>query len=438
MQEKQKNNNTALVWFRNDLRVQDNVVLNQSINENKTIVACYFFDPRHYENSHFGFKKTDKFRTQFLIETIQDLKANLKPLNIELFVFNEKPEIEIPRLIKEYNINNIYLQKEWTSEEQDVSQKVKSSVSTNTRFIELYNQFLYNPEDINMSFSEIPNVFTNFRKKVEKYSTIRPLEINDLVDKVDNISNNTKIPTLKDLGIEDFETHPNSAFPFKGGENSALARLTNYFFETKKLGVYKKTRNGLLGKNYSSKFSAWLANGSISARTIYWNINAFEKENYKNESTYWLIFELIWRDYFKYISLKHQNNIFKIDGILKKEYDWKSDEKQIQKWINGETKSAFVNANMIELKKTGWMSNRGRQNVASFFAKDMLLDWRIGAAYFESILIDYDVHSNYGNWMYVAGVGNDPRNRKFNVDLQAERYDPNGKFQKLWLQETLF
>jgi deoxyribodipyrimidine photo-lyase len=138
------------------------------------------------------------------------------------------------------------------------------------------------------------------------------------------------------------------------------------------------------------------------------------------------------------VSLKHQNDIFKIGGILNKDYEWKSTERQVQKWIDGETRSAFVNANMIELKKTGWMSNRGRQNVASFFAKELFLDWRIGAAYFETMLIDYDVHSNYGNWMYVAGVGNDPRDRKFNVDLQAERYDSNGKFQQLWLQETLF
>ena len=97
-----------------------------------------------------------------------------------------------------------------------------------------------------------------------------------------------------------------------------------------------------------------------------------------------------------------------------------------------------MNANMIELAQTGWMSNRGRQNVASYFSKDMGLDWRIGAAYFESMLIDYDVHSNYGNWMYVAGVGNDPRDRKFNVALQAERYDPNGRFQRTWLQTSLF
>jgi deoxyribodipyrimidine photo-lyase len=91
---------------------------------------------------------------------------------------------------------------------------------------------------------------------------------------------------------------------------------------------------------------------------------------------------------------------------------------------------------MIELKKTGWMSNRGRQNVASYFAKNLLLDWRIGAAYFESQLIDYDVHSNYGNWMYLSGVGNDPRDRKFNIKTQAENYDGDFIFQNLWLSNA--
>ena len=147
---------------------------------------------------------------------------------------------------------------------------------------------------------------------------------------------------------------------------------------------------------------------------------------------------MIWRDYFKYISLKHGNDIFKIDGILKKANDWNLSASAIKQWQLGKTAEPFVNANMIELNKTGWMSNRGRQNAASYFAKNLKLDWRIGAAYFESLLIDYDVHSNYGNWMYVAGVGNDPRDRVFNVKLQAERYDYNNKFQNLWLQETLF
>ena len=232
--------------------------------------------------------------------------------------------------------------------------------------------------------------------------------------------------------------HPNSAFPFKGGETEALQRLEDYFFNTKKLGVYKKTRNGLIGKDFSSKFSPWLGNGSLSTKHIYYQVKQFEKAHFKNDSTYWLIFELIWRDYFKYVSLKYGNEIFKIGGILNKNYDWSKNQQKINDWINGKTPEPFVNANMIELKKTGWMSNRGRQNVASYFAKSMELDWRIGAAYFESLLLDYDVHSNYGNWMYVAGVGNDPRDRKFNVKLQADRYDSNGKYQRLWLQDTLF
>jgi deoxyribodipyrimidine photo-lyase len=147
---------------------------------------------------------------------------------------------------------------------------------------------------------------------------------------------------------------------------------------------------------------------------------------------------LIWRDFFKYTALKYGNSIFKLGGILEKTYAWSTNQKFVQQWVNGETADDFVNANMIELKKTGWMSNRGRQNVASFFAKSQKLDWRIGAAYFESMLIDYDVHSNYGNWMYVSGVGNDPRDRVFNVDLQAERYDANKKYRNQWLQTKLF
>ena len=108
---------------------------------------------------------------------------------------------------------------------------------------------------------------------------------------------------------------------------------------------------------------------------------------------------------------------------------------KFEKWANGETGIPFVDANMRELNQTGFMSNRGRQNVASFFVTELKLDWRMGAEYFESKLIDYDVASNYGNWMYVAGVGNDPRDRYFNIILQAKRYDSEGAYVKLWLPE---
>ncbi|MFK8058487.1 MAG: DASH family cryptochrome [Polaribacter sp.] len=436
MQEKQEK--TGLIWFRNNLRVNDNITLKKGLQNHKKVIAVYFFDPKNFKIDEFGFQKTAKFRTKFLIETITDLQKNLSDLNITLLTYFNAPEDKIHTICDDFLVDTIFTQKEWTSEETETNNFIKNTISKNINFVEDYDQFLYHPDTVTKDFSKIPNVFTQFRKKLEKTVKIQEIYTVSKLSEDNLIENNTEIPTLKDLGFDDFEENKKSAYPFSGGENAALERLDNYFFETKKVAFYKKTRNGLVGKDYSTKFSAWLANGSISAKTIYWKIKEYEAEFGANQSTYWVIFELIWRDYFKYISLKYDSKIFKISGILDKNYHWNSDAEIIQKWINGETKDDFVNANMIELKETGWMSNRGRQNVASYFAKELLQDWRIGAAYFESLLIDYDVHSNYGNWMYVAGVGNDPRDRKFNTKLQAERYDANHKYRKLWLEKTLF
>ena len=436
MQKKQEN--TSLVWFRNNLRVHDNLSLKRATGNHVKVIAVYFFDPKNFKIDTFGFQKTAKYRAKFLIETINDLKKNLSDLNITLLTYFESPEDCIHKICDTFLVNNIYTQQEWTKEEVETTNLIKSTCSEKVSFIEDYDQFLYNPKNVSKDFSNIPNVFTAFRKKLEKTIKVEDEVVISKHSKENLIKNETAIPTLEELGFKEFTTNLKTAFPFSGGENAALERIENYFFETKKVAVYKKTRNGLIGSDYSTKFSPWLANGSLSARTIYWKVRAFEAEFGANQSTYWVIFELIWRDYFKYISLKYSSKIFKIGGILDKNYHWNSDEKLIHQWIQGETKDDFVNANMIELKETGFMSNRGRQNVASYFTKELLLDWRIGAAYFESMLLDYDVHSNYGNWMYVAGVGNDPRDRKFNTQLQAERYDQNHKYRKLWLEKTLF
>ena len=437
MSKKQKN---ALVWFHNNLRITDNKALSDAVIENDRVLGLFCFDPRWFLPSNYGFKKMEKFRARFLIESVKQLKEALADKNITLIIAFEIAEKMIPEIINEHQISTVYFQKEWTDEESMIVDKVITSSLKHVTFKSYYDQFLFHPDDLPFEPAEVPNVFTVFRKRIEKNVAVRKLP--EAIPRMPetNIQKTAtgKIPELSDLGFSDFETDRRSAFPFLGGEKEALVRLKNYFFNTKKLGFYKKTRNGLLGVDYSSKFSPWLANGCLSPRMIYWNVKRFESEHYKNESTYWLIFELIWRDYFKYISLKYGNQIFMKTGILRKTRVWKNEIENIRKWIDGDTISPFVNANMIELRETGWMSNRGRQNVASFFTKDLQLDWRIGAAYFEAMLLDYDVHSNYGNWMYVSGVGNDPRDRKFNVALQAKQYDPKGKYQQSWLQKTLF
>jgi deoxyribodipyrimidine photo-lyase len=227
-----------------------------------------------------------------------------------------------------------------------------------------------------------------------------------------------------------------AVLPFTGGENEASKRLQHYFWETENISTYKETRNGLLGADYSSKFSPWLANGSLSPRTIYWELKQFEREITSNQSTYWLFFELLWRDFFRYVSLKFGRRLFLKNGLKDEERRFYFNKNKFEHWRTGNTGKPFVDANMRELLHSGYMSNRGRQNVASYLVHDMGLDWRAGAAWFESQLIDYDPCSNYGNWLYVSGLGNDPRpNRKFNVQRQANMYDPEGKYVETWLNE---
>ena len=424
-----------LIWFRNNLRVQDNTSLLEATKNSGKTIGLYCFDPRHFAETKYGFKKTDKFRARFLIETIQELKNNLEQKNISLLVYFDQPENVFESVIEKFQISKVYSQKEWTREENEVLKNLQGFENlTGLQWLDYFDQFLFHPNDIPFQdLNSLPQVFTVFRKECEKKVTVRKTCNIEAKSKENRIENETSIPGLNELGFDNFEAHVNSAFPFSGGENQAMKRIENYFFETKNLSQYKQTRNGLIGENYSSKLSAWLANGSISARTIYWNVKEYEKINGANEDTYWLIFELIWRDYFKYISMKFGHKIFQLDGILNHKYNWKFNQKAFNEWISGNTKEPFVNANMIELAETGFMSNRGRQNVASFWAKELEQDWRIAAAYFESLLIDYDVHSNYGNWIYNAGVGNDPRDRKFNIKRQAEMYDNKGAFQEMWL-----
>ena len=428
--------NNSLIWYRNDLRVDNHSGLFNAIRNSDKILGFYCFNPKMFELNELNFHKTDNYRAKFLIESVENLKTELKKNNISLIIKIGDPVEELTNIISKKNINHIYFQNEWT-EEEVLEEKSLKNKCVGVKFHSFYGQFLYDPEDLEIQ--NISNVFTNFRKHCEK-----KIEVRNLTDSISKLNpynlirEDYNVPTLADLGLNDFDVDSRSAFKFKGGSDSAKERVDYYLWKSNKISYYKKTRNGLIGLDYSSKFSAWLSNGSISPIEIFWQIKDYEKNILKNQSTYWLIFELIWRDYFKYISMKYGNKIFKIGGILEKDYHWSRDKEIFNKWINGLTDEPFVNANMVELSSTGWMSNRGRQNVASYLSKELKIDWRWGARYFESMLIDYDVHSNYGNWMYVSGVGNDPRDRKFNIKFQAERYDPLNKYQNIWLQKRLF
>ena len=187
----------------------------------------------------------------------------------------------------------------------------------------------------------------------------------------------------------------------------------------------------------SSKFSPWLSLGCLSAREIYWSVLKFEEQIEKNESTYWLIFELLWRDYFKFLAEKYGETFFTPEGIYNRPQSStpQKSKELFEAWAAGQTSEPFINANMIELAKTGWMSNRGRQNTANYLVKTLKIDWTWGAEWFEKNLLDYDCESNWGNWLYQSGKGTDPRDRVFNPELQAARYDADQSYRRMWLTE---
>jgi deoxyribodipyrimidine photolyase len=206
-----------------------------------------------------------------------------------------------------------------------------------------------------------------------------------------------------------------------------------YYFRQKKLPLtYIETRNELTGRDGSTKFSPYLNSGVLDVRHLYNEVRVFEALHGETTSTQWIIQELLWREFFYWHYQKHPRSYFSKNG-LKGAFDFSPVQDYTPEELRSLTPEPFFHAAIRELTQTGFLSNRARQIFASIWINDLDLDWRSGARFFEQNLIDYDVYSNYGNWMYLAGVGVDPRGKRyFNVKKQLETYDPEGKYLRMW------
>lgn len=431
----------VIVWFRQDLRIHDNEALTDALKSGDEVLPVYVFDERLFSGkTKFGFRKTEKFRARFIIESVNELRKSLLDLGSDLIVRTGKPEDEVYKIALESKSSWVFCNRERTQEEVEVQDALEENLwSIGQEIIYSRGKMLYYTQDLPFPVTHCPDTFTAFRKEVERIVPIRePLSypeepFNILTIKIES----GDIPTLEELGYKDFKYDEKAEFEFKGGESEALKRLEYYLWQTDAAQTYYETRNQLIGDNFSTKFSPWLAQGCLSPKMIYHELKKYEAERGENKSTYWIFFELLWRDFFRLMAKKHRNKIFLKGGIQEKNNrEWRNDRHLLNLWIEGRTGIPFIDANMRELAQTGFISNRGRQNVASFLVKDLKVNWQMGAEYFESVLIDYDPCSNWGNWNYVAGVGSDPReDRYFNILKQAERYDPEGAYVKHWLPE---
>ncbi len=430
----------SIVWFRQDLRLADNEALVEAIKSSDEVIPVFVFDPRLFlGTTKFGFRKTGRYRASFILESVIDLRRNLRKKGNELLVRVGKPEVEIAKLADQLKTSWVFCNRERTQEEVDVQDRLERnlwSIGQEVRFSR--GKMLYYTQDLPFPVTHTPDQFTSFRKEVENFTTIRkPLAVPAKIPATTEAVEAGEVPTMASFGYKLEEPDQRSVIEFRGGEIAALQRLEHYFWESKSISHYKETRNQMLGADFSSKLSPWLAQGCISPKTVYAALKKYEKSHGANESTYWLFFELLWRDFFRLMGKKHGNRIFQKGGIQQRKRPELIDDMELfEKWASGTTGVPLVDANMHELNKTGFMSNRGRQIVSSFLINALKINWQLGAEYFESLLIDYDPCSNYGNWNYIAGVGSDPRkDRYFNIASQTKRYDPELEYINTWAAE---
>lgn len=383
-----------LIWFQKDLRTYDHEILNWIHSQNLEAIGVVFSPLKSGEN-----------KLIFWNETVRELKNNLQLLNIPLLIMSDHPLKAIPKIVQEHNIDEVMTHRRFNKREQEVILNLQNKLSIPVT--EKGDLTLYKSQDGELLSLKDLRPFTKFKNFVTTNWLVPP----------------PLTPTYSNLS--------------QGGESLGLQRLKNYLWDTKSVLHYHETRNGLLKKDDSSKFSPWLALGALSPRLIYQELLLLKKVTGPNEGIDALIYELIWRDYFKFLALIQGDSFFEQQGLREKKLEVINDPELFHRWCRGETEENFVNANMKELYLTGWMSNRGRQNVASYLAKKLKLDWTLGAQWFESQLIDEDTENNYGNWQYLAGVGTDPRDRIFDIKRQSTLYDPEGAYQNLWSQKKL-
>ena len=438
---------TALYWFRSDLRLEDNPNFLSACKASDNLLPIYAHAPQ--ESLIWGFDRIGRHRQQFLRDALSDLRRQLERLGSDLL------ELQVPQgssssavdlvisAAHHYGIKTIYCEEIHAPEEMQALTVLRQAGLTVHAALESTMIALH---DLPFAPDAMPDQFTQFRNKIEKEKHLftKPVSApSQLPPLPESFNRSDLIPgaqtPIRAESLIQPTGHQHSSFPhyleaYRGGTSAAITHVKQYLKRALPHS-YKATRNQLHGLDYSSKLSPWLALGCISARSVMKELKQFESEQGANEGSYWLWFELLWRDYFRVLHLKYGRQLYCASGLNQSERPIHN-ARGFEHWYSGITGESIIDAGMRELKATGYLSNRLRQVVASYLIYDLHSDWRAGAAWFEAQLLDYDVYSNQGNWLYIAGRGTDPRGgRRFNPQKQAQDHDANGSYRALWLSD---
>lgn len=428
---------TAIWWVRNEHRLDDNAALRAAATADCLVPLVLIDDteaaPIAAGTPIDGTPRVGAARRRFLAETRRDLDAALRERGSRLLLATGDPAAVVGTLIAATRATALHTTWEPGTEEATRLAAVRREAALRGVEVTVHDDrcIVRRPPP--------PIHFTPWRHAVEAgwrdpMPTDAPERLPPLPDLAPVATGPSPFPFAEAIPADAWTPDPRGAFEWRAGEAAAAARIESWMHVDGALARYRETRNGLVGADFSSRLSPWLAVGAISPRRVLAHIRRFEARHGADENSYWLLFELLWRDYHMAIADHFGPSLFRITGPMGRAIRWDDDPARFLAWTRGETGEPFVDAAMRELAATGWLSNRARQVAADYLAKELRIRWDWGAWWFEANLIDYDPASNWGNWCYVAGVGTDPRrNRRFDPRAQAERYDPDGRYQQRWL-----
>lgn len=401
-----------IFWFRRDLRLKDNAGLYHALKDSNPVIPIFIFDKNILDRLE---DKADR-RVVFIHDALQEIQEGLEKIGSSLLVFNNTPQAVFTALLDQYKIEKVFANHDYESYAKERDTLIADLLAKNKAVLKTFkDQVIFEKNEVRKDDGRPYTVFTPYSRKWKAGLTDFYLKPYPTEKYFKNFFKQTesKIPSLKSIGFNETERN----FPAKSLKSDLLKHYAD-----------KRNFPAIHG---TSRLGVHLRFGTISIRQL---------ATYAKSLSEIFLNELIWRDFYHMI-LWHFPQVGK-DKAFKHEYDnieWRKDAGEFERWCNGQTGYPIVDAGMRELNETGFIHNRVRMIVASFLTKHLLLDWRLGEAYFASKLLDFDLAANNGGWQWAAGSGCDaaPYFRIFNPYLQTQKFDPKMEYIKKWVPEYL-
>ena len=423
------NSPCVIYWFRRDYRLDDNPALMAAI-ATATQAGCPLLavaiSPSRTINSVVGELDRGATALAWAHGTQNAMHRQLQAMGQQLHLVADITSLR--QLAERLHVTHIFCESIALPYETD--EVTALSVGANWSIQQYPQSSLFNADMLPFPVDDVPLVFTAFRQAIEKAS-LRAAQPLAPVRQVPPPPSNFEFNPPAGVPVVH---HPRSSMaPDRmPGETGARRHWADYLAAGHP-HRYFETRNQLSGHHFSSQLSVDLAWGTLSVRRVVEMLDAFEMRNGASKSSYWLWFELMWREHFRWLHQRFGVKLFHARGLAKATPPRRVKNPRWTDWCRGETGQPLIDAGMRELVNTGFLSNRMRQIVASYWLNDLGGEWRAGAAWFESQLCDEDCFSNTGNWLYIAGLGSDPRGgRRFDPVKQMRDHDPAGRYQRLW------